>query len=320
MAEQEQTPLAPKESRRGLAFTGNPLVDGATLLGLATGYGYLMVYFYERGLCSHFGIPALLIEVNPIKLVWVPAGAAILYMVILVFLDLFNPLLSRVKVGQTIRPVLVWFAFMLVLGGIASWAHGHWFYLSLFVALVAGGLLTPFLMRRPGLSYAERLADLDLLDLRIDKLSDKLDRKIGYRTVLILILLYFTVYVSRSIGIGVARHQSEFSIVRHEGVLTEEPNEYLLLTSYGDNLVTRKFVVPDSLRAEVRLFTIEELAGSGWILEQAIIEKLFIDTLVAVTVPASSGPTLIERDAASGDSCASLPQTGADSSGGEGLQ
>ncbi|MEW5796352.1 MAG: hypothetical protein AB1772_08310 [Candidatus Zixiibacteriota bacterium] len=37
------------EKKSGIAFTGNALVDGATLIAVITGYGYFLLYFYEMG-------------------------------------------------------------------------------------------------------------------------------------------------------------------------------------------------------------------------------------------------------------------------------
>lgn len=219
-------------------ITKTVLTD-AFVLAIASGFLYLVAFFYEWGYCSHFQIPINLISPNP-STVLVAAAVVGTFLVASVQLFGFAVPLLRAGTKPTSRQapygeVFMLNAFLLLLGAVLLRAYG--ISVNGFLFFLAGAAIFNFLFFGLGLmvekgTMAERFSSIGKSRKDGDALNGWgwMEDHFGRRQTLAVMALVAFLSIAYVVGNGEAARQTRYLM------LTEHPG-YALLRMYGDQVI-----------------------------------------------------------------------------------
>jgi hypothetical protein len=229
------------------------LTEGV-ILAAAPVFGYLLVFAYEAGFCSHFGIPLEFISLNTVTVIIAALGIAVTFILLFavstfetrVFKFLYKkiPFLFLGALRKAISSLLIGAIILYVTKAPTK----YWLFLFLYVlATFIVGIAVPYITirRQEGKCNVSKIYERNVKE-NVDAVETYLGENVvmGIISVLMFIGLLF---VSNSTGQINAQRQDKFLIVY-------SVPEKVVLRIYGDNLicvpfdrerkrVTRSFVI-----------------------------------------------------------------------------
>ena len=216
------------------------LTEGV-ILAAAPVFGYLLVFAYEAGFCSHFGIPLEFISLNTITVIIAAFGIAVTFtllfavstfeMTVLRYLYKKIPFLFVIALRKGVSALLI--------GGIILYMikapTKHWLFLFLFVlATFIVGIAVPYITirRQEGQCNVSNIYERNVKE-NVTAFEKYLGENV-VMTIILVLMFVGSLFVSYSTGQIKAKGQDKFLIVH-------SVPETVALRIYGDNLICAPF-------------------------------------------------------------------------------
>jgi hypothetical protein len=253
-----------------IRLTGNGLFDGAVWIGICSAYGYHLVYVYECAYCNHFQIPTELVKVNLLKLSYALSGLLFSWFISLFIIDAILFYTRSIKLPPWFRARIggidkVWCIITLSSALFLFWAYGNVYLFAIFSLMAVAEILFGwFLGPDKGSS---------------PPFSSRVNRLLGRKAVLILLILYCTTAISQNLGTGIARHKTDFITLRGVGQL-ENSQKLVCVAEYGGVLVCAKMDSLDRIKPVYQTVDFDALSPDTAISMRKIhINHITIDTV-----------------------------------------